>query len=84
MSRCDWGQTAKRVLRAEMVRAGVAYQELAGRLTEAGSPHTVLNLRNKVARGQFTAAFLLQCLAALRVDTIRLPSDDAGLRKAAD
>jgi Domain of unknown function (DUF6471) len=30
------------------------------------------NLRNEVARGKFTAAFFLQCLTAIGVQTLRL------------
>lgn len=30
------------------------------------------NLRNKVSRGKFTAGFLLQCLTAIGVETVRL------------
>ena len=33
------------------------------------------NLRNKVARGKFTAAFFLQCLTAIGVQTLRLQEE---------
>lgn len=33
---------------------------------------TEANLRNKVSRGGFTGAFLIQCLTAMRVTSLRL------------
>ena len=60
------------MLRAEMVLSGVRYAELAKRLEEMGEKETVANLRNKLSRGSFTAAFFLQCLSALNVKTLRL------------
>lgn len=68
----DWNEKAKRTLRAEMALAGVRYAELAQRLKEMGEKETVANLRNKLSRGSFTAAFFLQCLAALNVKTLRI------------
>jgi hypothetical protein len=57
----------KRLLRAEMVRRGVTYNTLGERL---GMDAHVL--RNKVSRGGFSATFLLTCMAALGVSTLRL------------
>jgi hypothetical protein len=67
----DWEDRAKRLLRAEMARKGATYQQLADKLAEIGTTEDEHNLRNKVARGKFTAAFLLQCLAALGVREVR-------------
>jgi hypothetical protein len=39
---------------------------------EIGVKEEQHNLRNKVARGKFTAAFFLQCLTAIGVHTVRL------------
>jgi hypothetical protein len=68
----EWEDRAKRLLRAEMARKGVTYQQLTDRLAEIGITEDEHNLRNKVARGKFTAAFLLQCLEALGVDQVNL------------
>ena len=61
----EWAQDVKRLLRAEMARRGVTYEELARRLAVIGVTDTAVNLRNKVSRGRFSAVFLHQCLAAL-------------------
>ena len=60
-----WVNAAKGMLRAEMTRRGITYEQLAERLAETGAKETPVNLRNKVARGGFSAAFFLQCLTVL-------------------
>lgn len=44
---------------------------LVVKLGEIGVKEDERNLRNKVSRGKFTAGFLLQCLAALGLKSIR-------------
>ena len=44
-------------------------------LTALGVGDSAVNLRNKVARGKFSAAFLLQCLAAIGARNLRLTED---------
>ncbi len=70
--RTDWEEKAKGILRAEMARKGVTYAGLAERLAEIGVEDNERNLRNKVSRGKFRAGFLIQCLTAIEVNTIRL------------
>ncbi len=55
-----------------MVKRGMSYDQLAERLRGIGIEETSVNIRNKVARGKFMAAFLLQCLVAIGVETLRL------------
>jgi Domain of unknown function (DUF6471) len=40
-----------------------------------GVRDTAANLRNKVARGRFSAIFLAQCLVAIGARTVRLSED---------
>ena len=68
----NWSETAKALLKAELKRRNVGYRELAERLTAMGSPDSERNIANKISRGGFTAAFLLQCLKAIGSTTIRL------------
>lgn len=73
----EWSEDAKRLLRAEMARRGVTYEELAERLSGIGVTDTAVNLRNKVARGRFSAIFLIQCLTAMGAKSLRLSEGDA-------
>lgn len=63
--RTDWEAKARGIIRAEMAKQHVTYSQLLERLESIGVQEDERNLRNKVSRGKFTAAFLLQCLAAL-------------------
>ena len=62
----DWQGLAKRLLKSELHRSGVSYAELTRRLSLMGIQETESNVRNKINRGTFQAAFFLQCFAAFR------------------
>jgi len=70
--RTDWEAKARGILRSEMAKQNVTYSQLLERLKAIGVEEDERNLRNKVSRGKFTAAFLLQCLGALGVTDMRL------------
>ena len=74
----QWAEDVKRLLRAEMTRRGVTYEDLSERLAAIGIKDTAVNLRNKVARGRFSAVFLVQCLAAMEARALRLGEDADG------
>ena len=77
-----WERLVKNMLRAEMMRRGVSYEQLASRLAAIGIEDNVLNLRNKVSRGRFTASFFAQCMVALGVELLQVP-DAASLADGA-
>lgn len=66
---------AKGLLKAELKRRNMTYAQLVSRLAETGLKEDEHNLRNKVARGKFTAAFFLQCLSAIGVRQLQLELD---------
>lgn len=72
MSEEDWSNAAKGLLKAELKRRNMRYEDLAARLTAAGHKMDPKNLTNKIARGSFTAAFLLECLHVIGVREVRL------------
>lgn len=63
---------AANLLKAELKRKGVTYSQLVDRLAAIGVEEKEVNVRNKLSRGKFTAAFLLQCFAAVGVSEVRL------------
>lgn len=71
-----WERLVKNMLRAEMMRRGVSYEQLVARLAELGIVENVLNLRNKVSRGRFAAPFFAQCMVALGVELLQIPKAD--------
>jgi hypothetical protein len=71
----DWQDMVKRLLKAELRRAGVNYRELAERLTALGLDENERNISNKISRGGFTAAFLFSCMGAINRRTLHLDTD---------
>ena len=68
----DWEMKAANLLKAELKRKGMTYAQLVEKLAEIGVDEKEVNVRNKLSRGKFTAAFLLQCLAAVEAQQLRL------------
>lgn len=68
----DWEVRAANVLKAELKRKGVTYAQLTGKLVELGIDEREVNVRNKLSRGKFSAAFLFQCLDAIGTEEVRL------------
>jgi hypothetical protein len=63
---------AKNLLKGELKRRGVTYAQLASKLADIGVQETERNLNNKISRGGFTAAFLVECLEAIGCRTVHL------------
>lgn len=68
----EWEAKVKGLLKAELKKRNVTYAGLVDRLRAIGVAETEPNIRNKLARGKFTAVFLVQCLAAIGSETLRL------------
>ena len=67
----EWEMTAANLLKAELKRKGVTYAQLVERLEGMGISEKEVNVRNKLSRGKFSAAFLLQCLSAIGCTELR-------------
>lgn len=67
----DYEMKAANLLKAELKRKGVTYAQLVDRLAAIGVDEKEVNVRNKLSRGKFTAAFLLQCLTAIEATDLR-------------
>jgi hypothetical protein len=63
----EWEMKAANLLKAELKRKGVTYAQLAELIGEKE-----VNIRNKLSRGKFSAAFMLQSLVAIQVNDLRL------------
>jgi hypothetical protein len=68
----EFEERAQRLLKAELKRAGVTYAQLSEKLAAMGITEAEPNIRNKLARGKFSAAFMLECLQAIGCATLRL------------
>lgn len=61
----EWEARASRLLKAELSAKGVTYAVLVEKLAAIGVEEKEVNIRNKLSRGKFSAAFMLQCLEAI-------------------
>ena len=68
----QYEEKAKNLLKGELKRRGVTYAGLVEKLAGLGVTETERNLANKISRGGFTAAFLIQCLEAIGCQSLRL------------
>ena len=68
----EWEARVKAMLKAELKRKGITYAGLVERLAAIGVVDSEPNIRNKLARGKFTAVFLVQCLEAIGASSLRL------------
>lgn len=57
--------TAKRLLKSELIKRGISNADLAIRLKEFGVEETKASIDSKISRGSFSASFFLQCLSAI-------------------
>lgn len=68
----DWEKQAANLLKSELKRKGVTYAQLVERLADIGINEKEVNVANKLSRGKFSAAFMLQCLKAIGATDLRL------------
>lgn len=68
----EYETLAKNLLKGELKRRGMTYARLAEKLAEIGVQENERNINNKISRGGFSAAFMLQCLTALGAVSLRL------------
>ena len=67
----EWNAAAKSFIRVEMAKRNLSYADLVDALAKRGVEDNERNVRNKVARGSFSAAFFIQCMVAIGVDVLR-------------
>jgi hypothetical protein len=75
-AKIDWQARTKGILKAEIVRRQLSYRDLVERLFAIGVEETEANLRNKISRGGFSAAFFIQVLVAIGARSVRLHEGD--------
>lgn len=61
----EYEDKAKALLRSMLAETGNDYEALADRLNSMGIEISARGLENKISRGGFSAAFMLQCREAL-------------------
>ncbi|WP_367114199.1 DUF6471 domain-containing protein [uncultured Sphingomonas sp.] len=73
--RCEGLQACDRHVQSRVEVEGGEPCGACRELTDIGVMDSGRNIRNKLARGKFTAVFLIQCLEAIGVTSLRLSPD---------
>ena len=68
----EWERKVSNLLKAQLKREGVTYAQLVERLAAIGVDEKEANVANKLSRGKFSAAFMVQCLTAIGSADLRL------------
>ncbi|WP_339796064.1 DUF6471 domain-containing protein [uncultured Hyphomonas sp.] len=68
----EWEEKAANLLKAQLKLKGITYSQLVEKLEAIGVEEKEANIRNKLSRGKFTAAFMLQCLTAIGASSLSL------------
>lgn len=68
----EWEKKVQTLLKVEILRRSLTYKQVSEKLAEIGVIESEPNIRNKLARGTFSAVFLVQCLTAIGAKTINL------------
>lgn len=72
MKETDWNKLAAGIIKAELKRRDIGYEQLVTMLGKIGVQETHASILNKMSRGSFQFAFFLQCAAAIGIKTLRL------------
>jgi hypothetical protein len=70
------GQYARTLLQIEMKKRGLKYRDLTEKLNINDPNENERNVRNKIARGTFSAGFFVSCLLAMGCKTLPLGFED--------
>lgn len=68
----SWNTLAANILKAELKRRGITYDQLQEKLAILGITDTTNSIKVKVSRGAFQFAFFLQCAVAIGIKNLRL------------
>jgi Domain of unknown function (DUF6471) len=68
----DWEKKVQTLLKVEILKRNLTYRQVSEKLAEIGVAESEPNIRNKLARGTFSAVFLVQCLEAIGAKNIDL------------
>ncbi len=67
----DWRKVVERLLKAELSKKGIKYQDLSDKLSAAGVDQSADNLRNKINKGILGSDLLFQIIFVLHIKQIK-------------
>ncbi len=70
-----WQKQATNILKAELTRRGITYDQLQERLAQIGIEETANSINVKINRGSFSFVFFLQTMKAIGAKTLRIEEE---------
>lgn len=70
MENTDWNKLASGIIKAELKRRDISYEQLITMLGKIGVQETLPGILNKMSRGAFRFTFFLQCAAAIGIKNL--------------
>jgi hypothetical protein len=70
-----WSHGILKILKSELAKRDLTYRDLIDKLAHDGIKETETNIKNKMARGTFSAVFFVQCLRAIGAKSVLLSDD---------
>lgn len=68
----NWNKLSSSILKAELKRRDIGYDELVKLLAMKGVEETRAGIVNKMSRGTFQFAFFLQCASAIGIKNLHI------------
>lgn len=69
--RTGWEEQSSNLLKAEIKRRGLSYDDLRIALEKVGIKKSTPNLNKTINSGKFAFSFFLQCVSAIGIKTLR-------------
>lgn len=71
----DWNKQASNLIKAELKRRGISYEQLQEKLAAINIEETSNSINVKINRGAFSFAFFLQVMKAIGAKNLRLDEE---------
>jgi hypothetical protein len=72
MAKTEWEKKASNLLKAELARRGLAYEDLKTALAKIGVEKSAHALNKTINLGKFSFALFLQCAEAIELDKLQI------------
>lgn len=72
----NWNEYSRGILKSKLAKHNVKLQDLVKALQAIGVNETYSSVSSKINRGAFSFSFFLQCMYALRINSINITIDE--------
>ena len=76
MDDLEWKQISKSILKSELSKRSIDYNQLSTKLASIGITESSANINSKINRGTFSFIFFLQCMKAIETNNITIDNKE--------